>query len=133
MSGQSIILRTQANKDLLLRVASAAKIDPAHPLEFVIRQHRQKRSLDQNALYWSWLGIIGRHMGEDPDYVHEFFKMRYVASKVATIMGQEIEVRSTTKLNTAEMSAYLDSIFNFAAHEGIILPHPEDRGYSDAA
>jgi hypothetical protein len=43
------------------------------------------------------------------------------------IFGDEYNTgTSTKKLNTAEFTAFLDKVQQFAAGEGIILPNPED-------
>lgn len=127
MSGQTIVLRAQSNKDFAIRFVTGLKVDADHPLEIEIRQHRKKRSLDQNALYWKILGIISAETGNDPTDLHEFFKREYAEPRRVTVKGQDFEVHSTAKMRVDEMTKYLDRIFAFAAHEGILLPEREQR------
>ena len=88
--------------------------------------HRDRRSLPQNSLYWLWLNCISAETGNDVDALHDYFKDRFLSRKVE-IFGDECSVgTSTTKLNTAEFTAFLDKVQQFAANEGIILPNPED-------
>jgi len=88
--------------------------------------HRERRSLSQNSLYWLWLNCISAETGNDVDALHDYFKDRFLSRKVE-IFGDECSVgTSTTKLNTAEFTAFLDKVQQFAAGEGIILPNPED-------
>lgn len=88
--------------------------------------HRDRRSLSQNSLYWLWLNCISAETGNDVDALHDYFKDRFLSRKVE-IFGDECLVGiSTTKLNTAEFTAFLDKVQQFAAGEGIILPNPED-------
>ena len=88
--------------------------------------HRDRRSLPQNSLYWLWLNCISAETGNDVDALHDYFKDRFLSRKVE-IFGDECSVgTSTTKLNTAEFTAFLDKVQQFAAGEGIILPNPED-------
>lgn len=88
--------------------------------------HRDRRSLSQNSLYWLWLNCISAETGNDVDALHDYFKDRFLSRKVE-IFGDECSVgTSTTKLNTAEFTAFLDKVQQFAAGEGIILPNPED-------
>ncbi len=88
--------------------------------------HRDRRSLSQNSLYWLWLNCISAETGNDVDALHDYFKGRFLSRKVE-IFGDECSVgTSTTKLNTAEFTAFLDKVQQFAAGEGIILPNPED-------
>lgn len=127
MDDQSIILRTQAQIDLAVKVIGRIKPDGDHPLEVFIRRHKKKRSLDQNALYWSWLGIISRVTGNDTEQLHEAFKQRFAEAMVADVFGKTVTIYSTAKMKVGEMSEYLDRVFAFAAGEGIVLPLPEDR------
>ena len=88
--------------------------------------HRERGSLSQNSLYWLWLNCISAETGNDVDALHDYFKDRFLSRKVE-IFGDECSVgTSTTKLNTAEFTAFLDKVQQFAAGEGIILPNPED-------
>lgn len=127
MDDQSIILRTQAQIDLAVKVIGRINPDPEHPLEVLLRRHKKKRSLEQNALYWSWLGIISRHTGNDTEQLHEAFKQRFAEAMVADVFGKTVTIYSTAKMKVGEMSEYLDRVFAFAASEGIVLPLPEDR------
>lgn len=130
MSDQSIILRTQAQIDLAVKVISRARPDPEHPLEVLLRRHRKKRSLDQNSLYWLWLGIISRETGNDTDQLHEAFKQMFAEAQVAEVFGRTVTTHSTAKMKVGEMSEYLDRVYAFAASEGIILPLPEDQRFA---
>jgi len=125
--GHTIILRTQAQVDLAVRAIGGVKPDADHPLEVILRRHRKKRSLDQNALYWMWLGIISRVTGNDTDQLHETFKQMFAEAKVAEVFGKTVTTYSTAKMNVGEMSEYLDRVYAFAASEGILLPLPEER------
>lgn len=133
MSGQSFILRSEAVKATAANFIGKIRIDPEHPLEIVIQRHRKKRSLSANALYWVWLGIISSETGNDPDSLHEWAKRQFSLPREITIMGDTCEVYTTAKMSVADMSAYMERVEAWATGEGIILPHPEDRGYSDAA
>lgn len=128
MSGQTIIIRTQANRDFAIKFVSGLKIDPEHPLEVEVRQHRRRRSLNQNALYWKWLGIIAEDSGNDVDALHEWAKRQFSVPREVTIMGETCEVYTTAKMTTKDMTAYLERLEAWAASEGYILPHPEDIG-----
>lgn len=130
MSGQPIILRTVANRDFALKIVGNLKIDPDRPLEVVIQQHRKKRSLSANALYWKWIGIISEDTGNDPDALHEWMKRQFSLPRTVTIMGDECEVYTTAKMSVKEMSEYMDRVFAWAASEGIILPQPEDQRFA---
>lgn len=127
MSGAPIIIRTKVNRDFALKIIGNLKIDPDRPLEVLIQQHRPRRSLSQNALYWKWLGIISVETGNDPDDLHEFFKREYAEPRSVSVKGEDFSVYSTAKMSVEDMSKYMERVFTFAAHEGIVLPVPEER------
>lgn len=91
-----------------------------------ITKHKKSRSNSQNRLLWMWLNIISKETGNDPDDLHEIFKMKFLGTETKQIMGSEIErPKSTTKLSTLEFTNYLDKIETLATSIGIVLPHPE--------
>ena len=42
-----------------------------------IKRHRKRRSLDQNAMYWSVLGQIAKALGVSNNYAHNMMLRRY--------------------------------------------------------
>lgn len=133
MTGQSFILRSEAVKATAASFIGKIKVDAEHPLEVVIQRHRKKRSLSANALYWVWLGIISAETGNDPDSLHEWAKRQFSLPREVNIMGDTCQVYTTAKMSVADMSAYMERVEAWAAGEGIILPHPEDARFGDAA
>jgi hypothetical protein len=88
--------------------------------------HRDKRSIPQNSLYWLWLNCISSETGNEVEDLHSYFKDLFLSRRVE-IFGDEYNTgTSTKKLNTAEFTAFLDKVQQFAAEQGIILPNPED-------
>ena len=88
--------------------------------------NRSKRSIQQNSLYWLWLNCISSETGNEIDTLHDYFKDHFLARRVVVFGEERNAAISTTKLNTAEFTAFLDKVQQFAAGEGIILPNPED-------
>ena len=91
-----------------------------------ISQHRNKRSIPQNRLYFLWLNCISAETGNEVEDLHGYFKDRFLSRKVEIFGDEYSRGTSTKKLNTAEFTAFLDKVQQFAAGEGIILPNPED-------
>lgn len=86
-------------------------------VELVLRKHKAKRSLSQNALYWSaYVPVFMELMGyDDPDECHEALKWRFLR------IHEDREypsVRSTASLSTAEFTEYLDKLARVAAEHG---------------
>lgn len=46
-------------------------------VDIIIRKHREKRSLDQNALYWSMVVVLAKHFGQSNAYIHNLMLGRY--------------------------------------------------------
>jgi hypothetical protein len=105
-----------------------AALDLSRPWKVTVERHKKKRSLSANALYWKWLGVISDETGHDTDELHEFFKAKFCPIKEKTIADEPMLYRSTAKLDTAEMSAYMDKVYAFSISTlGILLPLPEEQ------
>lgn len=88
---------------------------------------KPKRSLQQNALYHSWVGQIAAETGHSHDDIHEWLKAEFLPPRFIEIEGTEHEIRrSTTALKVDEMSEFMDRVSAWAASFGIALPFPED-------
>jgi len=113
------------------RVYAEKLIGKACKVELTEKQ--KNRTIDQNSLMWLWLACIQDETGEDKQNLHEFFKSKFLGFKNQLFNGEEYQVKeTTTKLNTTEMTNYLDNIKRFASVElGIYLPTLQDVCFSD--
>lgn len=99
-----------------------------------IKVKRKQRSTDQNRLYWLWLNCMMAETGEHKDRLHEFFKQHFLGMDEhwAFDKYQVIVPRSTSTLDTKQMTDYLERVQQFAATElGIVLPSPEDLQWAE--
>lgn len=87
----------------------------------VVKKIRKVRSLPQNSYYWKIISLIAEDTGNDPDELHDHFKLRFLLSET-----RPQRVRSTTELNTSEMAVYMDKVIQFAAGLGINIPSPDE-------
>lgn len=84
----------------------------AHGVDIEMRKHIKKRSLEQNAYLWGVYSNIVKFYDQtgfipdnlpvkfiNSDFLHEYFKMRF-------------DVKTTTKMSTAEFTNYVDRIQN---------------------
>jgi len=118
-----IINNEQSRKEIIEEINS---LDLDNVYSIKITQKRGKRSIDQNALYWMWLTCIEQETGNERNDLHEYFKRYILGAKEELIFGKKV-VKSTTILNTAEFTQYLEKIQQFANVElSITLPNPED-------
>jgi len=98
------------------------------PWSITIERQKKKRTLNQNALYWQWVTIIGNQLGYFKDDMHELLKDDHMTPKIVMFGGEEREVRSIKNLSTKEMSEYMDKVSLWAnAEMGIFLPMPIDQ------
>lgn len=117
-----IILRSELQRKTALDVI--ARLDLKYTWRVEVKRYVQRRSINANALYWKWIGIIAQETGNDADDVHEAMKAKFLAHKI--VMEEPVRP-STTKLSKPEMSAYMEQTYQFATAElGIILPVPEE-------
>lgn len=90
----------------------------------------QPRTISQNSLMWMWYKCMEEATGQSKDDFHDYYKAKFLARQIV-IGGRWVTVvGSTTKLNTLQMTNYLEKVKADAATEfGISLPLPEDRNY----
>lgn len=157
---ETIILREHDQLDsLMLKIR--AKIDDKKLYEVVIQLHSFSRSLEQNALMWEWLTMIGKDLGYTKDEMHLEMKVQFLIAiykrnpdrhdklhgklkRLATVykgnnalglaMHRDLaDSVSTTDATVKEMSEYLDCIDGFATSNNIRLPLPADVGLDERA
>ena len=93
-----------------------------------IKKASQKRSIPQNDLMWMWLTCIERETGTPKDDVYMYYCKRFLIKTITIGDKQERIYNTSSKLNTEEMTEFLNKIQADAATElGIRLPLPEDR------
>jgi hypothetical protein len=101
--------------------------------DVTITLHRVKRTIPQNRLYRLWIGLIGDETGNNPDDLHEAFKVMFLGTKGMTIGGTQASIPlSTTTLDTAQFTHFLERLEAWVTSElGIVLPHPSDAYWED--
>ena len=94
---------------------------------------KEKRTLEQNRLYWLWLTCISQNTGNDKDSLHEYFVSKYLQPELIQVFEKMIYKRlSTTTLDTKKFTEYLNKIQLFANTElSIELPNPEDLKFAE--
>lgn len=103
--------------------------------EVVFREHKSKRSLNQNALLWKYYEIIGNEIGYVPEDLHEMMKAKIFGTKelkTKTLNGKPVTLNvpngTTTKLDTKQMTEFLEAVEMLAGELGIVLPSPAYYG-----
>lgn len=89
-----------------------------------ITNKRPTRTQQQHKFYFAYLGIIARETGNDKDELHEWAKKEFLTTGITEIFGTKIrKVKSTTDLNKAEFSEYLERI---SARTEIPIPQVDE-------
>ncbi len=122
-----------------------------------LKEKRERRSIDQNALYWLWLTHISNSVGYTKEDLHLLYRAKflqkdetYITSIIYAELWEKLKVRinrfqlfdgldmviniisySTSKdLNTKEMTEYMENIRDHAAQTwGIVLLTLEEEGF----
>lgn len=101
------------------------------PVEVIIRAKRSKRSLDQNALWWSIIvPAIAEEVGYDRsehDECHYALVARFFGTHTDKISGAMVPNARSSKLSTKQFSELIDGTVRWAATDlGLVLPMPDD-------
>ena len=93
-------------------------------VELRLCRYRQMRSLSQNAYYWGVvIALLGEYCGYDPDQLHDALKLKFLVDRQNEQYGL-VKVRSTSDLDTAEMTEYIEQVRRWAAEIGCNIPDP---------
>ena len=96
-----------------------------------------KRSLSQNNLMWMWYSEIASQIqdkgqGEySSDDLHEYFKDEFCPQKELRFGKKAKIVKSTTRLDTGEMTRYLNQVHHWCSGAGFKLTIPDDCEYAE--
>lgn len=93
-----------------------------------IKRANEKRSIAQNDLMWMWLSCIERETGTPKDDIYMYYCKKFLMKTIQVGEKMERIYNTSSKLNTLQMTDFLNKIQADAAQElGIRLPLPEDR------
>mgnify|MGYP000519859629 FL=1 len=97
-----------------------------------IERYTEPRTISQNALMWLWFTCIEQETGTDKQDVHDYYCNLFLR-RMAVINGKETVIAgSTSRLNTLQMTDFLNKVKADAATElGISLPLPDDLYYQE--
>ena len=97
-----------------------------------LTERKPRRTSQQNRYLYVIIGLLASELGETTEYVKEQYFKRlcnpeiFIRTKEDQFRGNIEVVRSTSDLDTVEMSTAIDRFRNWAATEGYYLPSPED-------
>jgi len=103
-------------------------LDLRSPVEVLINIAKKKRTNVQNNLYWLWLKYLSEVTGYTDEELHEIFKAELIGYDVFYYQGIPcLKPKSTTKLSTKGMTAFLERVDFIAQWLGIQLPYPDEN------
>ena len=105
---QTLIIRNEEIRAAACRVI--AGLDLEKPWRVKISPYKKNRSLEQNNYMWAMNTEIAKHTGHTPEEIHEHCKRQFLAPRQIKVDGKITIYRTTTTLNTAEMSEYLERV-----------------------
>lgn len=146
-----VILTSEEYKTRVMLMIESLPLEPIH--EIIIREHKRNRSLEQSALMWQWLTVIGNELGESKESVHERMKDKFLVNiyerdneeyaemiqslravwqsgmqkEAIDLRKKIVALTSTTTATVKQMTEYLHCIELMAAELAIKLPFPEDH------
>ena len=96
--------------------------------QITIKRASEKRSIPQNDLMWMWLTCIERETGTPKDDIYMYYCKKFLMKTIQVGVKLERIYTTSSKLNTEQMTEFLNEIQADALAElGITLPRPEDR------
>lgn len=95
-------------------------------IDFTIKKHRKKRTVDQNSYYWAIIvSILANEFGYELDEMHMILREKFL--RIHDEKHPDFVIaKSTAKLTTVEFIEYIEKIQRWASidHQ-IYLPDPE--------
>ena len=93
-----------------------------------VKRQSEKRSIAQIDLMWMWMQCIENETGTPKDEVYMYYCKKFLMRTVSIGERMERIYMTSSKLNSEQMTAFLNQIQADAASElGITLPTPQDR------
>ena len=109
---------TAKNRDVLL--ANISRLDlSASEYDVDVREHKETRSGIQNNRMWAIYADIGNELGYTSDEIHQLAGYKFLRYQ----KGDQEFIKSTTKLNTAEMASYQDALARWATELGLWIDY----------
>ncbi len=93
-------------------VRAYKKLPAGKKRQIIIRDAKDQRSIEQNNLYWFWVGILSRHTGDFPKKVSFQLKRHLLTPTIIELFDGTFEKQypSTASMSVKELQEYLDAI-----------------------
>lgn len=132
MAEYTAILRSTA--EAAQAIAYLRALDYSRPMVVTVKAWRRRRSMPQNRLMWMWMQVLADWCGHTAEEMHEYCKVKFLGTRELSI-GADVSryvTRSTSALDTKQMTDYLEAIRLWAAEKlQCTLPQPDSIGWDD--
>ena len=95
-----------------------------------IKRDCQKRTNQQNRLYWGNISIIAEYTGNTPEEIHALVKDKFLTKKRVIKMGKRKRTvyieNSTTTLDTKEFKELMERVYAIGESLNCTMIYPED-------
>ena len=123
------VLRFEGQKRVICDQVNELPADGT--IEVTMKTLKTTRSLEQNHLYWMWVGIMADNIGYTKNQMHDALRgdlLEPASYPCLRTNKTKQRLRSTTELSVKDMTAYLEAVDQFAAEFfGIVLPRPDEQ------
>jgi len=141
---RTIYLRGKQQEETLLQLIPALPLDEEKPLQVIIREAVDERSLAQNKLMWAMINDVSDQVWLNrrkylPDVWNIYFKQLFLPDYPEEgitrvnyckwgkgMEGEQVLIGSTTDLTIKGMTKYLDEINRYASEYGVVFSHFEE-------
>lgn len=97
-----------------------------------IKSASEKRSINQNNLFWMWCSLIERETGNSKDVVYNHYAKKFLPKPMQLGNHIEMSAENPKKITKERFTDFLRKVQADAAQEwGIQLPVPEDRFFEN--
>lgn len=121
---------TRTNTSVLWDYSSFLQRLPEWEYVLTANPFVRNRSIEQNALYWSWITIVASETWNSKDAIHALMKKRFLSKRKLVKIGWKrnyVNIEGSTKeLSVKRFTKYLDDIYVFFAERDLKLP-TEDK------
>ncbi len=117
-------------KNVSARIAKDLQTFEGKRVEVTMQLLKSKRSVQQNRLWWLFIGIIAKEIGYTKEEMHEICKFKFLKrEKVDEATGEVFPyLASTTTLNKSDFADMVNDLIRWAAETfSISLPAPEEQ------
>lgn len=108
-----------------------------------VKEYRETRSLNQNALFHKWVGELSRYLiaggrkDSDFKFCKRLLKNTFLGcediERVNAITGERVivsELKHTSDCDTGEMTYFMNQCYEWCVSIGLLLTIPEDSEYA---